>query len=248
MKIALVDDQQEDLNSARTFLKKYLAQKFPEIFNAVQIDSFSSVEDFLKSFKVKKYDLLIFDIFMKPLNGIQIAQIVRSKDRDAAIIFLTSSEDYILEGYKVFAVGYFIKPLAENAEQFDKTCAYIFPKLMESQKKISVRVNGADTAVLCKSIRYVDIYENHRLCLHLPNVEIFPANTYEEILAALEDDARFVECYHRVLVNMDFIKFMGEEDFVLTDGTKVPISQRKSRAAKLRYMNYLIASDSSSTT
>lgn len=247
MRIAIVDDQPEDLTDAKIFLKKYLAQKFPETFNAIQIDSFSSAEDFLKSFKPAKYELLIFDIFMKPLNGIQIAQIVRSKDRSVFIIFLTSSEDYMLEGYKVFAVGYFLKPIAENAEQFDKTCAYIFPKLWESQKKISVRVNGTETFIPCKNIRYIDIYENHRLCIHLPNLEIFPNNTYEEILNALEEDPRFVECYHRVIANMDFIKFMDEEDFILTDGTKIPISQRKSKAAKLKYMNYLIAAGSANT-
>ncbi len=247
MKIAIVDDRQEDLISAKTFLNEYLAKKFPETFRAIQIDSFSGVEDFLKSFKPAIYDLLIFDIFMKPLNGIQIAQIVRSKDRDAAIIFLTGSEDFILEGYKVFAVGYFIKPLTENVAQFDKTCEYIFPKLWEKQKKISVRVNGVDTALPYKNIRYIDIFENRRLCIHATNIEIFPSNTYEEILAALETDSRFVECYHRIILNMDFVKFMDAEDFILNDDTKIPISQRKSKAAKLKYMTHLIETGSANT-
>ncbi|MBO4401719.1 MAG: response regulator [Selenomonadaceae bacterium] len=247
MKIAIVDDQPEDLNAAKTFLKRYLAKKFPETFRAIQIDSFSGAEDFLKSFKPAVYDLMIFDIFMKPLNGIQIAQIVRSKDHAAAIIFLTSSEDFILEGYRVFAVGYFIKPLADNAEQFDKTCEYFFPKLWESQKKIAVRINGVDTAIPYKSIRYVDIFESRRLCIHATNIDIFPSNTYEEISSELEADARFVECYHRIILNMDFVKFMDVEDFVLTDGTRIPISQRKSKAAKLKYMTHLIETGSANT-
>ena len=247
MKIAIVDDRQEDLISAKTFLNEYLAKKFPETFRAIQIDSFSGVEDFLKSFKPAIYDLLIFDIFMKPLNGIQIAQIVRSKDRDAAIIFLTGSEDFILEGYKVFAVGYFLKPLTENLDQFSKTFFYIFPKLVENQKKLSVRVDSGEILVLYKNIRYIDLDERHRLQIHLSNKQFSANMTYDECFNVLKNDSRFVECYHRILLNMNFIKKMDSEDFILTDGTKIPISKRKSKESKLKYMNHLINLNSANT-
>lgn len=247
MKIAIVDDRLADLKNAETFLRKYITQNFSEAADSIRIDSFSNVEDFLKAFEPGKYDLFMLDIFMKPLNGIQIAQIIRNRDRDAFIIFLTSSEDYILEGYKVFAVGYFIKPLAKNSEQFAKTFDYIFPKLRDSQKKISVRVNGVEIFVPRKTIRYVDINERHGVCLHLIDEKISPANTYEEIFHALEGDPRFVECYHRILLNMDFIKFMDGNDFILTDDSKIPISQRKCKAVKLKYMSHLIGAGSSNT-
>ena len=247
MKIALVDDRINDLNDAKNFLDRYIAQNFPEMSASIRIDSFCNVENFLRVFEPGKYDLFILDIFMKPLNGIQIAKIIRNRDKDAFIVFLTSSEDYILEGYKVFAVGYFIKPLAKNSEQFAKTFDYIFPKLRDSQKKILVRVDGIEIFVSHKIIRYVDIGERHNVCLHLIDREILPANTYEEIFNMLESDSRFVECYHRILLNMDFIKYMDGNDFILTDGSKIPISQRKSKAVKLKYMTYLIDAGSSNT-
>lgn len=248
MKIALVDDQIADLKNAEAFLSKYIAQNFSEASKDIRIDSFANVENFLRAFEPGKYDLFILDIFMKPLNGIQVAQIIRNKDRDAFIIFLTSSEDYILEGYKVFAVGYFIKPLAKNIEQFAKTFDYIFPKLCAGQKKISVRVNGVEISIPCKTIRYVDIGERHGVCIHLLDKKISPANTYEEIFSALESDPRFVECYHRILLNMDFIKFMDGNDFILSDGSKIPISQRKCKTVKLKYMSHLIGANSSNTS
>ena len=55
---------------------------------------------------------------MHELNGIQLAKIIRSKDKDCNIIFITSSEEFLIDGYSVFAVGYFLKPINENEETF----------------------------------------------------------------------------------------------------------------------------------
>jgi DNA-binding LytR/AlgR family response regulator len=184
---------------------------------------------------------------MKPINGIHAAQIVRSRDKKVSIIFVTNSEDYILDGYSVFAVGYFMKPLAENAEQFSKTFTYIFPKILENQKKLSVPVKGVDIFVPFKSICYIDIDNHHHLNIHLQEKTFLSGMTYEQCFDALKDDPRFLECYHRIIVNMDFIKLMDKDDFILQDGRKVPISQRKSKFAKLKYMSYLMQTNPANT-
>lgn len=247
MNIAIVDDQVSDLQATRDFLKMYIAEKFPQVLPIIRIDAFNNVEKFLRTFEQNQYDLLIFDIFMKPINGIHAAQIVRSRDKKVSIIFVTNSEDYILDGYSVFAVGYFLKPLAENAEQFSKTFTYIFPKILDNQKKLSVPIKGVDIFVPFKSICYIDIDNRHHLNIHLQEKTFLTAMTYEKCFDALKDDPRFLECYHRIIVNMDFIKLMDSEDFILQDGRKVPISQRKSKFAKLKYMSYLMQTNLANT-
>ena len=241
MNIALIDDQAQDLYSTQNFLENYIAQKFPQVLPTMQIETFMDVEKFLSTFEKNKFDLLIIDIFMTPINGIHAAQIIRSRDKSVSIMFLTNSEDYILEGYSVFAVGYFLKPLAENVAQFTKTFAHIFPKILENQKNLSVPVKGIDILIPFKKIWYIDIDSRHHLQIHLQEKSFSTTMPYEKCFDALKDDQRFLECYHRVIVNMDFIKFMDKDDFILQDGRKVPISQRKSKFAKLKYMSYLIA-------
>lgn len=247
MNIAVVDDQPDDLLAAKTFLIDYLEKNFAEVVANIQIKTFSDPEDFLSDFAPEKFDLVILDIFMQPLNGIQVAQIVRNRDRDVSIIFLTTSDDFILEGYKVFAVGYFLKPLTENLDQFAKTFQYIFPKLVENQKRLSVRVGSGEIFVPYKNILYIDLDERHRLQIHLPDKKFSVKMTYDECFNVLKNDSRFIECYHRILLNMNFIKRMDSEDFILTDGTKIPISKRKSKESKLKYMNHLINLNTSNT-
>ena len=240
MNIAIIDDSASDLYATQTFLSDYIEKNFPQAFPTTEIYIFDDIEYFLHTFEKNQFDLLIMDIFMKPINGIHAAQIVRSRDKNVSIMFLTNSEDYILEGYGVFAVGYFLKPLASNYTQFSRTFAYVFPKILESQKKLSVPVKGVDILIPYRRICYIDIDNRHHLQIHLQEKSFTTTMPYEKCFDALKDDQRFLECYHRILVNMDFIKLMDKDDFILQDGRKVPISQRKSKFAKLKYMSYLI--------
>ena len=110
-----------------------------------------------------------------------------------------------------------------------------------------MRAGGVEVVIPHKNIRYIDIDDNHHVCIHLSDKKISTTTTYEEIAVALESDSRFVECYHRVIVNMDFIRRMESDNFVLVDGDSVPISKRKSKSAKMKYMAHLINVGSSNT-
>ena len=95
MKIAIVDDERDE----------------PDI----QIDTFTCARDLLKIFKPGMYRLIVLDIVMPEINGMQAAQVIRARgDNEANIVFLTGSDNYILNGYRVFAVGYFMKPITRR--------------------------------------------------------------------------------------------------------------------------------------
>ena len=77
MKIAIVDDERDE----------------PDI----QIDTFTCARDLLKIFKPGMYQLIILDIVMPEINGMQAAQVIRARgDNEANIVFLTGSDDYVL--------------------------------------------------------------------------------------------------------------------------------------------------------
>ena len=94
-------------------------------------------------------------------------------------------------------------------------------------------------SVPLRKILYVDIDYRHRLCVYLADGKKFvTADRYVDIAETLLADEKFLECYHRIIVNMDYVKSMESDDFILLDGTSIPISQRKKREVKVRYMRY----------
>ena len=238
MKIAIVDDEPIDLSTTRAYLCRYIETRYPAAVADMSIDAFAGGEEFLAVFRPGTYDLLILDIRMDNMSGIAAAQIVREQDDEVDIVFLTGSEDYLLEGYRVFAVGYFLKPLARNAAIFSKTFEHIFPRIAERGRKLAVRADGAQIEVSYRQICYVDINENHQPCIHLPKRDIITSMSYNDFMPLLSDRC-FMECYHRIIVNMEFIKSMKQDDFILRTEHIVPISRRMKKEAKARYMSYL---------
>ena len=239
MKIAIVDDERNELAAAETYLRKYLRENFSEDEPDIQIETFTGAKEFLKIFKPGMYQLIILDIRMPEINGMHAAQIIRARgDSEVNIVFLTSSDDYILNGYGVFAVGYFMKPITNHAAEFAKTFEHIFPKLCTKNPELIINVDGAEVAVPYRNIFYVDIEDIHRLCVCLADKKFFTANTYVDIADILLQDERFLECYHRIIINMDYVKLMKEDDFILINDALIPISKRKKKDVKVKYLRY----------
>ena len=240
MNVAIIDDSPEDLAAAIDYFTDYISKNHIELFYNLKVRSYNSPVEFIKSFDTEKFNLIILDIFMKELNGMQLAQFIRDKDKECSIIFLTNSDSFLLEGYTVFAAGYFIKPLREHSEEFNKTFEFIYPKLLEKHQEIRIPlIKNDEIDIPYKNIYFVDINIKHRLRINTRSQEFITTMSYEDCRKWLLTDKRFLECHYRIIINMDYIISMKDEDFVLNNGVKIPISHRRHKEAKWQYMQYL---------
>ncbi len=239
MRIGIIEDEQEEANASKEYLTRIMREYHPNEKESLVIDIFASAEDFLDKFAVKKYDLLLFDIGLGEMNGMQAAKKARAIDGEVSIIFLTGNPDFALEGYDVFAAGYILKPLSEHEGEFKRTAERIFGKQKERLKELKVSVKGVSFSIPAGNIFLIDIDWRHRLVLHLENEDFILSQSYESLQKELMGDSRFLECHHRILVNMEKIALMEKDEFILSNGAKVPISQRRKRESKAKYMSFL---------
>jgi two-component system, LytTR family, response regulator LytT len=91
------------------------------------VGRFSSAVDALKAIHAQKIDVVFLDIQMPDLNGIELARVLdNSKSNKPRIIFTTAYNQFALEGYRVDALDYLLKPF--NYEEFlhaaNKALAY----------------------------------------------------------------------------------------------------------------------------
>ena len=240
MRVAIVDDSPADLAASIDYFTSFILKNHIELSYNMKVKSYNSPLDFIKIFALERFDLIILDIFMKDINGMQLANFIREQDKDCSIIFLTNSDAFLMEGYQVFAAGYFIKPLKEHEKEFHKTFEYIYPKLLESHQEICIpMIKSSEIKIPYKNIYYVDINEKHRVQINTKTQSFITTMSYEDCQKWLLTDKRFLECHYRIIINMDYIVSMKEEDFVLENGVKVPISHRRRKEAKWAYMQYL---------
>ena len=98
----------------------------------INIHTFTSGMEFISNYNPSKsYDIIFLDILLDSLNGIDIAKHIRENNDITKIIFISSSSEYILDGYDVEASNYLIKPL--DYEKLNK----VFIKAIKSLYNIS---------------------------------------------------------------------------------------------------------------
>lgn len=237
MNIAIVDDMQSDIDEISNLLYQFFLDS--DISVKPQVSLYTSAEMFWNNYEVGKYDLIMLDIVIAQDNGIDIAKKIRAYRDEAKIIFITTSMEFALNGYEVFASGYIIKPVTKQQELFYQCMRHCLMNNIDD-KKLLVDSCGQEISIEYKKILYVSV-GSKRYCQVCTESEILDtSNNYAQCSEQLISDTRFLECYHRVIINMDKVVEMCSEEFIMSNGERIPISRRKKNQVARDYMNYLI--------
>ena len=243
MNIAVCEDSLEDRDALCYLLERY----FRSISCTARITTYESGESFLRSWDARSLEqksedvkIAFLDVYMPGMSGIEVARKIRETDDDMAIIFTTSSKDYAVEGFSVQALHYLIKPIiypqVENVlnrcvKQFSGSLAYI--------EVLSDRIA---VKILLKDIMYIEIFD-HACLIHTESETIKCYRSLDEIerqLAGME--ARmFLRTHRSFIVNMRYINDTADSDFLLKDGTAVPIRKKDKLAVNQAYRDYLFS-------
>lgn len=119
LNVIAVDDEPLALGLVSSFIEQTPFLKL--------VGRFSSAVEALRAIHAQKVDVLFLDIQMPDLNGIELARVLdNSKSNKPRIIFTTAYNQFALEGYRVDALDYLLKPF--NYEEFlhaaNKALAY----------------------------------------------------------------------------------------------------------------------------
>ena len=113
MRIAIVDDEEEVREAARRYLAKMLARYWSKETAVVQLDLFDSAEALMECFDRQSYDLVLLDIMLPDMDGLEVCRRVREIS-DVPIIMLTAKDDVEdkVNGLDIGADDYITKPFA----------------------------------------------------------------------------------------------------------------------------------------
>lgn len=231
IKIAYVDDCKKDREIVSKFLKEFSSTSSEEISFVLSDDSLKFFEKFQGD-----YDILLLDIEMPILNGMELAKRIRKTGSTCVIIFITNMTQFAIKGYEVDAIGYVLKPLRYQVfkevlkKAVEKTIAF---RNKDSSMVISSR-NGVDV-VRASEVKYVEV-RMHDLIYHTIRGNFVTHKTLKEIEKQLEDKD-FVKCSHSYLINLKYVDGIEKND-VLIDDEKIAISRARKKVFIDRLIEY----------
>ncbi len=233
MNIAIVDDKDSDL----LLLQKLLVRFFSFVGIDTTIQKYDSGEAFLSSLNSQSHDLVFLDIFMPHMNGMETAHRLSQLNPEAAIIFLTTSQDYALEGYEVGAFRYLLKPL--TYDKCKETLTPFLKKFQNATRRLSLMVDRIPLRISYSAIYYASsVMRTTEIHLQNELLKQSSAVNFKKTIEPLLSDSRFYSPSKGIVVNLEHVSHMEKGYFFLDNGEMVPISRRKMTDAKKHFLDY----------
>ena len=155
-RLAICDDNQADVSYLQALLEKWAESAQ----TSLKIESYPSAEAFLFQYEEdKSFDLLLLDIEMGRMSGVELARRLRRENRRVQIVFITGYMEYIGEGYDVEALHYLLKPVTQ-----EKLCSVLdraAERLKSKEKELCLSLPGAVVRVALCEIRYLEVQRNY---------------------------------------------------------------------------------------
>lgn len=233
MNIAVCDDDKELLKYLKILIEKWSTKSNI----TCKTDCFVSSEDFLfVNENGFPYDIVILDIQMGEINGMDLAKTIRKKDTDITILFLTGIKDYVFEGYEVGAVRYMLKPIKEDEfynvldiAAASKTCNKKYYIFSYDSEKIKLSYDD---------IIYVESNE-HYVIVNTENKQYKFKCSINELLKEL-DSSEFVLAHRCFIVNIKHVEKINKTECVMENGAVIPVSKGNYRNLNQAFIRYYV--------
>lgn len=231
LKIAICDDDA----SQRAYLSEIVLSWAKRNRHLAGVKQYVDAKAFLFDYAEEKdFDILLLDIEMPGMNGIELAKEVRRGNAAVQIVFITGYYEYFSDGFDVSALHYLIKPVDER-----KLCAVLdkaAEHLAYRQRSVLVSNTDGDIKVSLADIVYIES-ENVYVIVHTVHGSYRMRITLGKFAGQL--DETFFKVHRSFVVGLKYVKKITRSEVAMINGDTVPISRGlydEVHAALIRYL------------
>lgn len=217
LNIAICDDEQLQTEYLKNLVTEWAAQSG----NSTKICTYPSAESFLFEYSEdQSFDILLLDIEMGKLSGIELAKEIRKNNSTIQIIFTTGYYQYFSDGFDVSALHYLIKPISKEK---------LFPVLSKAVSNLTFRqrsiiIENADGTfrIPLSDILFIESDRMHTV-IHT-SIEVFRTRKgISQVEALLSEN--FFRVHRSYIVNLIHISKITKTEVTLSSNENIPIAR-----------------------
>lgn len=229
LKVAICEDCKSD--------RDRLGQTLAACSIPTSLTYFSSGEELLSSYVPCSYDLILMDIFMKGMSGVEAVRNLRSVDPQVPVVFVTTSREFTAEGYSLSVIAYIMKPFERQDLEKVLRLAYA---IRNSLRTLHILKGGEDIGIPFRNILYLE-QDLHRIKIALTDgSEIRYYGKLKELMTRL-DESLFFSGHGSFAVNLMYVTGIDTHlrCFTLRGGINIPIRRESLAEARKKFDQYL---------
>ena len=228
MRVAICDDERESCNGLSLLIKR----QEPDC----EVACFHTCRQFLEA--AQHFDILLLDIQMEEMGGIEVARALRGRGERTVLIFVTALKEYAPEAFEVSAFHYLLKPVVPEkfCRVFESACLQVRKLESQSAGQLFFQTKARSFTVPRDEVLYVES-RRRKVEIHTRKENVTVYATMKHMEEQLGEG--FYRCHTGYLVNMAYVTGYGAGFVRLQNGEAVYLAREKySEFAKV-YSEYL---------
>ena len=229
--IAICEDDPADREKLVRLLEGCAIPSVPTLF--------SSGEALLDAYRPQQFDLLLSDIYLGGITGVETVTRLRTLDRDLPVAFVTTSTDHALEGYRLSVLKYIEKPFRQ--QDLEEILALARMK-RDSAPVLTIRPSGQEETIRLSRITYLE-QQLHHVRIHLTDGSVLELRERLSALWPQLEGSDFFRSHKSFCVNLSAVQSIDGtlRCFVLQNGEKVPIRRESLSQARQALKDHLFS-------
>lgn len=218
---------------------KLLCQQIPDL---EIVKSFISPKDLLAELPMLEYDLLISDIEMPGLNGLELADQLRGKP----IIFITAYAEYAADAFDLQAVDYIRKPLKIDRlkQAIQKLLSIRGSKPIEEKNFVQLNTDQGKYLLYFDQIAYIQtssLDSRDKIVRFLDQKEVTLKNISFDKLMEILPEMQFCRINKKEIISMNIISSFSHDEIKsnFSLGTDGPLAFTLSEIYKTTFIQKL---------
>ena len=236
LNIAVLEDDPAENARLSAFIRNWAGVNAD---NFGMLMRYSRGEDIIRDFMPEKYNIVLMDILMDDLNGIETAKKLRELDMNLLIVFMTTSREYIFDAFPLHTFDYILKPYRQKDVSALLTEAVSV--ISSQEREITLKLPRSERKVKIGCISSA-VSNRHNIEIHMTDGECITAMMkFSEIEELLAEDTRFLVCSRGVMLNMERISAINNNTFIMKEGQLYPIRTRGRAKIRDTFSKYLVS-------
>lgn len=227
-RIAICDDENRILED--------LSRMVLELIPDADISAFGKGRALIDGADKAGYDVVLLDIDMPDLNGLEVAAFFQAADRKTLIIFVTSHDELVYDSLQLHPFGFVRKSYLDK--ELKKVLEDAVEEVSSRDKHFFFHTASGDIKLQMDDILYFEAEGNY-IKIKTGSDEFRFRETMQALEMSLKSDG-FIRVHKGFLVNQEAVKIINSDKLVLNDNTEIPFGRSYQENARKMLMRGML--------
>lgn len=233
MKIAVCDDDEIFIDSTCALIEQWADRNN----TSLTLFRFSNGDDLIDACRKECMDLIILDIVMPLLNGMDTAKELRNAGQAVPIIFLTCSREFAVESYEVKAFNYLMKPI--DSEKLFAILNDFLKTLDLPKNTFTAQTGNGFLQIMISDVDYLEAQNKHVLFYMENGKTIAVHERFSKCAEVFSPKNGFCCCHRSYIVNLSNVKQFSKTEIITRHHAAIPISRNRYATFKETYFKHM---------